>query len=92
MSTEKLVRMANQIAAFFRSYPEDQALKGIHDHLVAYWTPGMRRTLLEHAGHSGQGLDPLVVKAMSNLQTGRSPIEKEIAGPGTVGQLGSDAG
>lgn len=92
MSTEKLVRMANQIAGFFQSYPEDQALKGIRDHLVAYWTPGMRRSLLEHAGQDGQGLDPLVVKALSAFQPAKSPIEKEVAGPGTVGQLGSDAG
>ena len=92
MSTEKLVRMANQIASFFRSYPEDQALKGIHDHLVAFWTPGMRKTLLEYANQDCQELDPLVVRAMLDPKTGKSPIEKEIAGPGAVGQLESDAG
>jgi formate dehydrogenase subunit delta len=92
MSTEKLVRMANQIASFFRSYPEDQALKGIHDHLVAFWTPNMRRTLLAAANQGSETLDPLVSKAMLGLQKGKSPIEKEVAGPGTVGELGSDAG
>ena len=92
MSTEKLVRMANQIASFFRSYPEDQAAKGIHDHLVAFWTPGMRRTLVVYANEDGRNLDPLVVEAMLDHQTGKSPIEKETSGPGTVGELGSDAG
>ena len=92
MSTEKLVRMANQIASFFRSYPEDQALKGIHDHLVAFWTPNMRRTLLASANQDSEKLDPLVSKAMLEHQTGKSPIEKETSGPGTVGELGSDAG
>ena len=64
MSIEKLIRMANHIASFFRSYPEDQALKGIHDHIVAFWTPGMQRALLSYAGQDDGKLDPLVVKAM----------------------------
>ena len=92
MSIEKLIRMANQIASFFRSYPEDQALKGIHDHIVAFWTPGMRRALLSYAGQDDGKLDPLVVKSMVDAPSGKNPIEKEVAGPETVGELGSDAG
>ena len=42
---EKLVRMANQIAAFFRSYPQDEAVAGIHKHVTAFWTPRMREQL-----------------------------------------------
>ena len=92
MSIEKLTRMANQIAGFFRSYPEDKALAGIRDHLVAFWTPGMREAILAHANRGGEGLDPLVVRALKRGQAGESPIEKETAGPEKVGQLGSDAG
>jgi formate dehydrogenase subunit delta len=92
MSIEKLIRMANQIAGYFRSYPEEQAVKGIHDHLFAFWTPGMRRTLLSYASQDDGKLDPLVVEAMLNPQNAKNPIEKEIAGPETVGELGSDAG
>jgi formate dehydrogenase subunit delta len=92
MPIEKLTRMANQIAGFFRSYPEDKALAGIHDHLTAFWTPGMRTAILAHARQGGAGLDPLVVKALQAVQTGDSPIEKEVVGPEKVGQLGSDAG
>ncbi|WP_114948481.1 formate dehydrogenase subunit delta [Microvirga calopogonii] len=92
MNTDKLIRMANQIAGFFRSYPESQAVAGIHDHLVAYWTRGMRDNVLAYADRGGEGLDPLVVKALRAFTTGHSPIEKEIAGPEKVGQLGSDAG
>ncbi len=92
MNTGKLIRMANQIAGFFRSYPKDKALAGIHDHLVAFWTPSMRNALLAHARQEGNGLDPLVVEALRADQTGKSPIEKEVAGPEQVGQLGSDAG
>jgi formate dehydrogenase subunit delta len=92
MTIEKLTRMANQIAGFFRSYPEDKALAGIHDHLVAFWTPGMRDAILAHVKQGGHGLDPLVVKALRGGQSGESPTAKEAAGPETVGQLGSDAG
>jgi formate dehydrogenase subunit delta len=92
MNHDKLIRMANQICAFFRSYPEDQAVRGIHDHLVAFWTPGMRAELAGCAADQADGLDPLVTKALSAFQPGRSPIEKETAGPEEVGQLGSDAG
>jgi formate dehydrogenase subunit delta len=91
MNTEKLVRMANQIVSFFRSYPDDQAIHGIHDHLVAFWTPGMRAALLAYA-NCGQELDSLVVKALQTSPEGKSPIEKEVAGPEQVGALGSDAG
>jgi formate dehydrogenase subunit delta len=92
MSTEKLVRMANQIASFFRSYPEDQAIHGIHDHLIAFWTPNMRMSLLAHVNGGNQELDSLVIKALQTVPGGNSPIEKEVAGPEQVGELGSDAG
>ena len=74
MSVDKLIRMANQISSFFRSYPEDQAIKGIHDHLIAFWTPGMRLTLAAYAGQEGEDkLDPLAVNALLSLPTGKSP-------------------
>ena len=92
MSIEKIFRMANQIAGFFRSYPEEQALKGIHEHILAFWTPSMRDSLISYASQGGEKLDPLVVKAMLDSRPGKNPIEKEIGGPEMVGELGSDAG
>lgn len=92
MNIDKLIRMANQIAAFFRAYPEAEAVAGIRDHIMSFWTPRMRETLLAHAEKDGAGLDPLAEKALRTFRKTRSPIEKEIAGPEEVGQLGSDAG
>jgi formate dehydrogenase subunit delta len=92
MTTEKLIRMANQIAGFFRSYPDEQAVSGIQDHLVAFWTRGMRQEILTHVERGGDGLDPLVIMALRTSTTAPSPIEKEVSGPDEVGQLGSDAG
>jgi formate dehydrogenase subunit delta len=90
---EKLVRMANQIATFFRAYPEEEAVAGIHEHIVAFWSPVMRRDLLARADRTGDGIDPLVCKAIRALRTGVSPAHRESAGPAEAGQLGAaDAG
>jgi formate dehydrogenase subunit delta len=92
MKTDKLIRMANQIATFFKSYPEEQAIKGIHDHLLAFWTPGMRHLLVDYVSRNCDGLDPLVTRALLGFQAGESPIKKEVAGPEEVGEMASDAG
>ncbi len=57
-----LARMANQIATFFRSYPEEAALRGVKDHIHAFWTPKMQAELVAHAGEVT--LDPIVVQAL----------------------------
>jgi formate dehydrogenase subunit delta len=62
MDTDKLVHMANQIASFFRAYPEDEARAGIHEHIQSSWTPPMREAILGDLRHAG--LDPLVVAAL----------------------------
>ena len=87
---DKLVRMANQIAAFFRSYPEDEAVAGVHEHIVAFWSPVMRRDLLAYADRNGGGVDPLVSAAIHALGRGTSPARREAAGPAEAGQLGAD--
>jgi formate dehydrogenase subunit delta len=90
---DKLVRMANQIASFFRSYPEEEAVSGVHEHIVAFWSPVMRRDLLARADRDETGIDPLVVTAMHRMGRAPSPTHREIAGPEEAGGLGAvDAG
>ena len=89
---DKHVRMANQIAAFFRSYPHDEAVVGIHDHLRKFWTRRMKAMVDDHHHAGGTGVDPLVVEALAWKPPAASPIRKEIAGPGEVGEMKSDAG
>ncbi len=89
----KLDLMANQIAAFFRSYPDEEAVAGIHDHIRSFWSPVMRRDLLARADAGSAQLDPLVVAALHVLSTRPSPVRKEAAGPAELGEIGaSDAG
>ena len=89
---DKLVMMANQIANFFKSYPHEQAVAGIAHHIEAFWTPKMRATFTSGMVDV-EGVDPLVLEALSPEVAARDPIEKAAAGPGKVGELGAvDAG
>ncbi|MCF4128958.1 formate dehydrogenase subunit delta [Methylobacterium sp. SyP6R] len=89
---EKLVRMANQIAAFFRSYPEDEAVAGIHKHIVAFWTPRMREQLAAYCGEADHGLDPLALTALEVTPKARAPIPDAVTDPHEQGLGASDAG
>lgn len=63
-----LVRMANQIAIFFRTQPEEAAIAGTADHIKAYWNKVMRRDIYAHLDAGGEGLDPLALKALERLR------------------------
>jgi formate dehydrogenase subunit delta len=66
MSPRKLVKMANDIAAFFASDPDPAArLEGIASHLKRFWDPRMRAELLRHLDHDGApDLAPVVTDAL----------------------------
>ncbi len=67
MQAEKLVYMANQIAAFFKPQGESKAVAGIADHIRKFWDPRMRAGILAHVAAGGEGLDPLARQAMDLL-------------------------
>jgi formate dehydrogenase subunit delta len=92
MTADKLVHMANQIAAYFRAYPAEAAVAGIRDHIVAFWTPGMVVTLIGHARISGAGLDPLVAAAVERIPHAPAPVATQVAGPDAPDQSAGDAG
>jgi formate dehydrogenase subunit delta len=71
-SDAKLVSMANQIAAFFRAYPEAEARDGIVQHIADFWTPAMRRNLQAAIEHGEPGLDGMVVRALGNARGDKS--------------------
>ena len=53
-----MIRMANQIAAFFEAYSRSEALDGIAAHIRNYWTPRMRTQLTEYIEGGAEGLSP----------------------------------
>lgn len=67
MNADKLVRMANDIAAFFASQPGDQAA-GVGDHIRSFWTPVMRRQMYRYMDDGGVGLAPLALEALLALR------------------------
>ena len=91
-NADKLVRMANQIASFFRSYPDEEAMAGIHKHIVAFWTPKMRATLEGHAASAGDALDDLVRRALQGSPQAESPVRAATRNPQLLGAGASDAG
>ena len=64
MNTEKLVTMANQIAAFFAAQGEERAVPQIARHIERFWDPRMRRAITAHVRAGGAGLQPLAVAAL----------------------------
>jgi formate dehydrogenase subunit delta len=68
METRDMVRMANQIGSFFKSYGEKEALEGIAEHLNKFWEPRMRNMLFAHLDQGGEGISDLVKRASANVK------------------------
>ncbi|MBZ9739521.1 MULTISPECIES: formate dehydrogenase subunit delta [unclassified Mesorhizobium] len=78
MSTkEKLVRMANQIAAFFHSRPREEGVAGVAEHINKFWEPRMRRQFFEMLDSGGEGFDELVVVASARIKRPITPAEAD---------------
>lgn len=68
MSADKLVRMANQIADFFRTQPDEEAVSGTSEHIKSFWNPIMRRQIYAHLDAGGKGLNDLARRALEQLR------------------------
>jgi formate dehydrogenase subunit delta len=66
MDIHRLIKMANDIGAFFEAEPDrSKAAKGVADHLRSFWEKRMRRQILGHLHEQqGAGLNELVVDAL----------------------------
>lgn len=67
MSPETMIRMANQIAAFFKTQPKIDQAQGVADHISDFWEPRMKAQLVAFVTDGGSGLDDLVVEASRRL-------------------------
>jgi formate dehydrogenase subunit delta len=73
MSPDRLVYMANQIGAFFKSQGQGKAVPGIAEHIRKFWDPRMRKAILAHLDAGGSGLDPSVRDALETLKKAYAP-------------------
>jgi len=68
MNIEHLVRMANEIGAFYASeHSGEEAARSIATHLKRFWDPRMRTQIIEHYAAGGEGLDPAPRAAVAML-------------------------
>jgi formate dehydrogenase subunit delta len=68
MESADIIRMTNQIAAFFRGYGHDEAVKEIATHINNFWDPRMRNHLFAYLAKGGARIDPLVIEAAANIR------------------------
>ncbi len=60
----KLGHMAGQIADYFKSYPEEQAVAAIAAHINEFWSRRMREDFLATFNAGSEGLHPLARAAV----------------------------
>jgi len=75
MNIDNLVTMANQIGAFFESYPDRaEGRTEIANHLQRFWAPRMRSALFAHIDdRQGEGLSTTVLEALVEHRRQRMP-------------------
>jgi len=82
MEVSRLVKMANDIGAFFEADQDPaRGAAGVADHIRKFWDPRMRREILIHLDErGGEGLRPIVLEALRShgrelapLANGESP-------------------
>ena len=68
MSADKLVYMANQIAKFMESKPQDEGITLFASHINDFWEPRMRTQFFAILDAGGAGLRPLVMLAAEKIK------------------------
>ena len=61
MKAQDLIRMANQIADYYRAYPKEEAELGVATHIKSFWDPRMRAGLTDIVKGGGNGLNDLAL-------------------------------
>jgi formate dehydrogenase subunit delta len=69
MEIGRLVKMANEIGAYFEPLPDrGEAISSIATHLRNFWEPRMRRQIIDYAQQDGGSLKSIVREAVLSLQ------------------------
>lgn len=74
MDVERLVAMANDIAAFFDAEPDKAvAVEGVRFHMSRFWEKRMRSAIIAHVEAGGAGLSPTASAAVKLLSPPAEP-------------------
>lgn len=71
---KKLVHMANQIAIFFASEPDDAAIVAIETHLRKFWDPRMREKIIVLSESGPNGLSDRAYAAVRRLAAAAAAV------------------
>lgn len=75
--TDKLVRMANQIAANLEIHGHDKAVAEAADHIMKFWDPRMKALAATHLAAGGEGLGPIALAALKQVKVPNDTGAKE---------------
>ena len=67
MNHATLVRMANQIATFYKPYEEAEAIASTEGHIKRFWDPRMKTDLKRLVAEGGEGLSPVALAAAQKV-------------------------
>ena len=67
MRAELMVHNANQIALYFASFPREDAIEGVRDHIQKFWERRMKDQLFDYIAKGGAGLHELVLEAVKRM-------------------------
>jgi formate dehydrogenase subunit delta len=82
---DKIVRMANQIATFFKSTKHAEGVAGVSEHINKFWEPRMRRHLFELIEAGDKRFEPLVLEAAATIRRPDAPVSPEQAAQANAG-------
>ncbi len=69
MDNSNLIKMANNIGAFFKSEPDrDLAIQGVEQHIKNFWEPRMRNQIIDYIEKDGNELLDIVAEAVRRLK------------------------
>ncbi len=69
MDNSNLIKMANNIGAFFQSEPDRElAIQGVEQHLRNFWEPRMRKQITDYVEKGGNELLEIVREAVHRLR------------------------
>lgn len=65
--SSSLIRMANDIAVFHMSFPQDEAAQMVSEHINKFWAPSLRRQLFELVQTDPGAFSALVVESLKRV-------------------------
>jgi formate dehydrogenase subunit delta len=72
-TSEKLVMMVNQIVRNLAVQGDERAVAVAADHMHKFWEPRMRAQIYQHVDAGGEGLTPLALRAVRELERLETP-------------------